>query len=79
VVSFEAHARQGALLAVVPDPVAHGRAAARLAKVIADGTPPTKAPTPETGALFILNQRTARRLSIDIPDDFASKAASVIK
>lgn len=79
VVSFEAHARQGALMAVVPDPVAHGRAAARLARVIADGTPPAKIAAPETGALVIVNLRTARRLSIDIPDDFTSKAASVIK
>lgn len=79
VVSFEAHARQGALLALVPDPIAHGRAAARLAKVIADGTPPAEVATPETGALVIVNQRTARRLSIDIPDEFTSKAASVIK
>jgi ABC-type uncharacterized transport system substrate-binding protein len=79
VVSFEAHARQGALMAVVPDPVAHGRAAAKLARVIADGTPPDRAPTPETGALVILNLRTARRLGIDLSDGFVSKAASVIK
>jgi ABC-type uncharacterized transport system substrate-binding protein len=79
VVSFEAHARQGALLAVVPDPVAHGRAAAKLARLIADGTAVAKLVTPETGALIVINQRTARRLSIDIPDAFAAQAATVIK
>ncbi|MBN2359680.1 MAG: hypothetical protein JXR83_09510 [Deltaproteobacteria bacterium] len=79
VVSFEAHARQGGLLALVPDPVAQGRAAARLARLVADGTPITEVPAPEPEALIILNQRTARRLSINIPDAFANRAASVIK
>jgi len=79
VVSFEAHARQGALLAVVPDPVAHGRAAARLARLIADGTALNKLAAPETGALIIVNQRTARRLSIDLPEAFVARAATVIK
>jgi len=79
VVSFEAHARQGALLAVVPDPVAHGRAAAKLVRLIADGTAVAKLATPETGALIIINQRTARRLSIDMPDAFVASAATIIK
>jgi ABC-type uncharacterized transport system substrate-binding protein len=77
--SFEAVARQGALLAVVPDPVEHGRAAARMARAVLDGSAVDSLARPAVASRTLVNLRTAERIGIKIPDAVLAQAHTVIR
>ncbi|MFH1810765.1 MAG: ABC transporter substrate binding protein [Pseudomonadota bacterium] len=79
ITSFEAVARQGALLAVVPDPVEHGRAAARMARAMLDGAAADKVAAPAVATRTLVNLRTAERIGIKIPDAVLAEAHAVIR
>lgn len=79
VAAFEAQARQGAFLAVMPDPRSHGRAAAAMARAVADGRRPGASDVLETGVTTVLNLRTANRMGLRVPDGFLRTAGEVIK
>jgi len=79
VVSFDAYVRQGAFLAVMPDPASHGHAAATLARNVADGARIDGGETPQTGVVTVVNMRTATRLELRVPDGYVRSADNVIK
>ena len=79
ITSFEAVARQGALLAVVPDPGDHGRAAARMARAILDGSTVSALVQPSVASRTLVNLRTAERIGIKIPDAVLAQAHAVIR
>lgn len=77
--SFEAVARQGALLAVVPDPGDHGRAAARMARALLEGSSVSDLAQPAVASRTLVNLRTAERIGIKIPDAVLAQAHTVIR
>jgi hypothetical protein len=65
----------GALFAVVPDPVAHGRSAADAALRLARGEDVVGIPPPE--GRIVLNQALARTLGIKLPASMAKRIETV--
>ena len=79
IAAIEAQARQGAFMAVMPDPAAHGHAAAAMARAVADGVVLAEAAAPDTGVVTVINLRTATRMGLRVPDGALRTAGSVIK
>jgi putative ABC transport system substrate-binding protein len=69
----------GALASYGPDQYLQGRQAARLAHKILTGTPPREIPVELPDRIeFVLNLKTAKRLSLDIPRPMLLRADRVI-